>query len=151
MQIQNDQIKNIVNGVDKTDGITIGQSNFFRKITVSALSTGQTVIIPINNGGSSAVRFIPEYARARLKTITGVLSTAAIIRIGNSGSFDNVAALTTLTALSTVNNLLNMTLAATLSSVDISSTAISVDVQTAATGVALSAYDIDIYLYGTIE
>lgn len=151
MKIENDQIKIISNGTDKTDGTAIQQINFMRKATVSGLSTGQTTIIPINNSGSVNVRYIINNGFVRLKAITGTLSTPAILRIGNNVNFDNIAALTTLTGLSTANNILPFTLAGTLASIDISSTAISIDVQTAATGVGLSQYDLDIYLFGMIE
>lgn len=151
MKIQNDQIKAIVDGADKTDASSIQQINFLRKVTVSGLSMGQTTIIPVNNGGSTNVRYIPQFARVRLVSITGALLTGAILRIGNNGSFDNISALTTLTSLSTANVLLPMTLAATLSSIDLSSSAIVVDVQTAATGTVLTDYQIEVQLFGMIQ
>lgn len=151
MHITNDQIKTIIEGTDKTDATAIQQINFMRKATINGLVTGQTSLIPVNNGGSSAVRFIPEHGFVRLRAITGTLSTPAILRIGNSVNFDNIAALTTFTGLSAAHDVMPFILAAQLASVDISSAAISVSVQTAATGIALSVYSLDVYVFGMIE
>lgn len=149
MKIVNDQIQQIVNGVSKTDGMTLQQVSGFRKVTVSALATGQTVIMPINNGGATNVNFIATGVVLKLNAITGTLLTPPIIRIGNNGSFNNVVALTTLTGLNTAGVTFPTSLITNLASVNINSTAISIDIQTAATG--SSQYDIDVYLFGIIE
>jgi len=149
-RISNNQIKGIVAGNDLNDGVSMSQVDFFKKITVSGLSTGQTIIIPDNNGGPTNLKFIPERAFAVLKAITGTLLTDAILRIGSVSPYNNAFGSTTLTGLSQVGVFINFVAPVLLQQIDISSDPIYVDVLTAATGTGLSVYDLDIYISGKI-
>lgn len=121
------------------------------RVTVNALATGQTVILPVNNGVTGInYRFVPRGTpHVELIARTGTLTTPAILRVGNNGSFNNLVALSTLTGLSTVNNITLLTIAATPASLDISSAAIQVDVQTAATGP--SVYSLEVVIEGFLR
>lgn len=140
------QIKGLFAGTEVGDAITLQQADVqWRAYPVDLLTTGQTVILPVQN---NADRFIPTHAYIELVTVTGAL-TAPIIRIGNNGSFNNVCPLFTCTGLTTQYNVLSIPLVTSLNSIDVSATAISVDVQTAG-GVATIAVA-NVVLLGVIR
>lgn len=140
------QVKGMADGTQIGDYITLNQADLqWRAYPIDLLTTGQTTIIPVQGTGD---RFIPTHAYIELITVTGAL-TAPIIRIGNNGSFNNVAPLFTCTGLTAQYNVLAIPLVATLNSIDLSATAIKVDVQTAG-GVATIAVA-NVVLLGVIR
>lgn len=112
-------------------------------VGVDLKNLGQTVIVPVKTGK----RFIPRAIFLRI-TASTALTVAPIVRAGNNGSFNNVAALTTLTSAATEMIMpLTLVTGTSLVTIDLGTTAISLDVQTAATATTLTA---DVYGEGYI-
>ena len=126
----------------------IGFLREWRATGIDCLATGQTTIIPINAGATVAKTFIPFAARCELIAVTGVPIVAAIIRVGNSVNFDNVAPLLTVPTATALNEIVTAPLAATSKSISLSA-AVKVDVQTAAT--VASVFTINVYLLGMLR
>jgi hypothetical protein len=122
-------------------GQTIG---VWRATGINLLATGQTTLVAT----SSALSFIPYSAMIELTAVTGVL-TVPVVRIGNNGTFSNLAPLFTTTGLTTVRTILTIPLVTTVLSIDIGSSAIKFDVQTA--GLVASVATANVYLFGILR
>ena len=96
---------------------------------IDLLATGQTIIIETE----TSARFYPFQICIELTSKTGAIVVTPIVRLGSNGTWDNLAALTTMTNLTAVNKMEMPTVIVT-DSIDISATGISIDVQTAGTG-----------------
>ena len=144
-------VTTISNGTDNTQPAALGQTiQVWRATGINLLATGQTTLVAINNGSPTLTNltFVPFAAYIELTAVTGIL-TVPIIRIGNDGSFSNVAPLFTCTGLTAVRNMLQIPLVGSLVSVNINSAAIKADIQTA--GLVASVATAAIYLYGVIR
>ena len=101
----------------------------FKTSGISLLTAVQTVVVPAQVGKL----FIPRDISIRLTTVTGAIIIAAIVRLGNNGSFSNVAPLRTLIS-SAAQNVEIVPLLTQINAIDVDATGISLDVQTIATG-----------------
>lgn len=123
--------------------LPLGENSFVRVVTgINLLATGQTTVVPTFTGGS----FVTIAAFVEVATKTGAVVVAPIIRIGNNGTFDNLAPLFTIPGATAARVVLPMTLASPSSSLDIGTNAIKIDVQTAGTGAAVLTANI--YILG---
>lgn len=137
------------NNITLPSGSTLNQTNggftqFWKISAVNVLATGQTLILPAITGK----KFIPTQILIEMNSLTGVL-TVPIVRLGNNGSFNNVAPLFTCTGIGTVGNILTITLNTIPTTIDIGSTGISFDVQTA--GIVASVATVNVFLFGILK
>lgn len=133
--------QNLTNQTGLTDGGANGYYRFLIAEGINGLATGQTTIYAAQTGK----RFVVVHAYALLRTITGA-GTVPSIRIGITPNYDGLVAITALTGLTTANNLLPLTLVATLAAISIASNPLRVDVQAAAT--LYDAYTFDVCVLG---
>lgn len=127
---------------------TAGQlSTGFQQVVARGIdlkTAAQIVLIPAQSGRL----FLPRAAFVYVATLTGVLAVAPILRIGNNGTFTNVAPVVTLTAAIALQIFaIPLVAGASLLSIDIGTVAISVDVQTPATATTMTG---DVYLEGIV-
>lgn len=101
---------------------------------INLKATGQTLVVPVLAGR----KFIPTACYLHLTTVTAYAVTAAIVRVGNNGTFDNVAPLATVALTLVTDKFISLPLAATPAAIDINATGISVDVQTAGAATTLT-------------
>ena len=104
---------------------------------INLLVTGQTVIVSAVAGR----KFFPLQVHIRVTALTGSIVTPPIVRLGNSGSFNNVTPLFTVVAAA-VDAIDLIPSVAALTAVDIGTIPVSLDVQTAAVGPSVMAAEI---------
>ena len=114
-----------------------GEHDLVRYLTtgINLKATGQTLMVPVQPGR----KFLPTAVYLQLTTVTAYAVTAAIVRLGNNGTFNNVAPLLTVVLTSTTDQIIAIPLNAIPSAIDIGSTGISLDVQTAGAATTLTA------------
>jgi len=122
-----------------------GEPATFSAAGVNLLATGQTALFP---GALLNRRFIPITAHIRVATASGALTTPAVVRIGNDGTFSNIAASTTLTGMDTANEVAVLTMATPATAVSVNSAGLSIDVTTAAVGP--TTLTVDVYVRGIL-
>ncbi len=105
---------------------------FAAGINLKALA--QTLVVPARAGRL----FIPTQAFLHLTTVAVYAVTAAILRLGNNGTFDNAAPLIVVPLTLLTDSLLPIPLAALPAAINIGATGISVDVQTAGAATTLT-------------
>lgn len=134
------------NGTQLGDYLNLDQAEIvWTAYPVDLLATGQTSIIPVQPAGN---RFIPTRVVIELTAVTGALG-APIVRLGNNGTWDNIAPLATLTGLNTQYETISIPLNTPVNSIDLSATAISFDVQTAGTVATIATASV--YLIGILR
>lgn len=104
---------------------------------INLLATGQTLVAAAQTGK----KLVPVCAYLRVVSLTGVVAVAPIVRLGNNGSFNNVAALFTMVAAA-VDAVDSVPLVTSLTAVDVGSAGVSADVQTAVTGPSVLTADV---------
>jgi hypothetical protein len=123
-------------------GADTGSLQVFKVAGINLLATGQTLVVPAASGR----KWIPLSVRTRLASLTGVFVVAPIVRLGNNGSFDNMAPLFTVAALA-VDGVDVVPIVTAVTAVNIGSTGISLDVQTAGTVATVATADVFVLGY----
>lgn len=113
-----------------------GETDIIRYFSsgINLKATGQTLIVPALTGR----KFLPMLAYLHLTTVDTYAITAAVVRLGNNGTFDNVAPLAAVGLTLVTGGILSVPLAALLTAIDIGSTGVSLDVQTAGAATTLT-------------
>lgn len=101
---------------------------------INLKATGQTLVIPALAGR----KFVPIQAILHLTNVNAYAVTAAVVRLGNNGTFDNVCPLFTVALANVTDNTPTVPLVGTVKAIDIGATGISLDVQTAGAATTLT-------------
>ncbi len=112
----------------------------WRVAVVDLKAAASTLVVPVYTGITWVTRAIIVVPR----TVTA-FTVAAVVRVGNNGTHDNVAPLFAVPNTTVANQIVTVPLVAVPLAIDVGTTGISFEVQTGATATTLLA---DVFIEG---